>query len=81
MKKRLFQTLDEMNVNDINNKTQTVVVFNQVVGGNMNKNNAKLTIGLDSESFQNIIIKKTHIPILLVIDSEEYEKLKSAIQK
>lgn len=81
MSKRLFEILDIMNQNDVKNETQTVEVFNQIVGGNMSKNNAKLSIGIDRESFQNIIIKKNKISILLVIDREEYEKLKSDTAK
>jgi len=78
MSKRLFQILDDINVADIENETQMVGVFNQVVGGDMNKTNAKISIGIDRETFQKITIEKSKIPILLVIDKDEYFKRKDS---
>lgn len=72
-KKRLFQTLDDMNVHDGDHKTAFVGVCGDFVSGQTTKRGAQITMGAPAEAVTNILTGKT-IPVLLLIDKEEYNK-------
>lgn len=78
MTKRLFQILDEMNVKDGENNTQTVAISNTLVEAKSCKQGGLVTMGVDQLRLQQLALGgKNHIALLLVIDKNEYEKIKN----
>lgn len=75
MSKRLFQVLDEMNLNDENNETKHVQVSNHFVSCNIANGGGHVTIGVSSEVVTELALKKNLRCLLLVIDFDEYERL------
>lgn len=76
MSKRLFQVLDEMNVLDTEDKSDRVGVCNVVESINYNhKKGTTVAIGVPGNVVSDITTGK-RIPILLMIDAKEYERLK-----
>ena len=75
MEKRLFQTLDEMNVHDTEHGTALVGLCNQVTYIQLSKKGTLVTMGAPKEAIHDIESGKT-LPILLLINKEEYEKRK-----
>lgn len=75
MTKRLFQVLDEMNVEDGEKGTALVGLCNDLIAGDKVKGGAKISMGAPESALHNIISGKT-IPVLLLIDKEEYFKRK-----
>lgn len=73
-KKRLFQILDEMNVSDIEKGTQLVSVGSNFISADKIKQGTKIAMGSDDSALHQIMNNKV-IPILLLIDKEEYFKL------
>lgn len=75
-KKRLFQILDEMNVSDTTNKTTLVAVCPNLVSADYGAKiqGTKITMGVPGNVVFDIETNKT-IPILLLIDKEEYDKI------
>lgn len=76
MEKRLFQILDEMNVGDDENKTANCGVCNAFLSAQSSKAGARITMGAPIEAINNIGNGET-IPILLLINSKEYERIKN----
>lgn len=76
MKKRLFQILDEMNQHDVENNTSLVGVCPDLISADKIKQGTKVAMGVPGNAVFEIMNGKV-IPILLLIDSEEYEKRKS----
>lgn len=75
MKKRLFEILDEMNVNDTNKGTELLSVSGNFISADKVKQGTKVCMGSDGSAVFDIMNDKV-IPILLLINREEYEKLK-----
>jgi hypothetical protein len=76
MKKRLFQILDEMNVNDDKNKTETVGVCPDFIELKQTKQGGIVTMGIPvSESMKVFTGEKK--PVLLLIDMKEYNRIEN----
>lgn len=76
-KKRLFQILDDMNVADTENDTATLAVCPSFVRANYGSNSGtQVTMGVPGNVVFDIEAGKK-IPILILVDSAEYEKLKT----
>lgn len=74
-KKRLFQILDEMKVDDAANKTHNVSIHPDIVRVDSMKKGLKITMGAPHEATTiNKLMNGDKIPILLIIDSKEYNK-------
>lgn len=73
-KKRLFQTLDEMNVSDIENGTRLVSVSSNFIAGDTIKAGCKITMGAPLGTVNDLMNDKL-IPVLLLVDKKEYFKL------
>lgn len=72
-KKRLFEILDEMNVSDIENGTKFVSVGSDFISADKVKQGSKICMGSDDSAVMDLMNKKV-IPVLLLIDKEEYFK-------
>jgi hypothetical protein len=75
MNKRMFQILDEMNVSDVDNNTATVGICNQLVEAKTAKGGGHVTIGVPAAVVTGLLFDKNKIPILLIIDKAEYERV------
>lgn len=75
MSKRLFEILDQMNVADGENGTRMVALSNTFISGNKVKLGSHITMGADEEAILDIASGKV-MPILLLINTQEYERLK-----
>lgn len=73
--KRLFQVLDEMNVNDEVNKTRHCRVSNHLVSANLAKGGGHVTIGVEAEVIHELASNNDIRCVLLVVDFKEYERL------
>lgn len=73
MKKRFFEVLDEMNQDDTKNETRLVSVSYNFVEGNKVKQGAKITMGTEYSGLMDIMNDKV-IPVLLLVDKDEYFK-------
>lgn len=76
MSKRLFEILDQMNLDDTNSNTGNLGVSNHFVGANKVKQGCTVTMGAD-EAVLHQLMNNTAIPILVVVDKKEYQKLKN----
>lgn len=74
---RLFEILDKMNVNDGENKTSFLGVCDGVVACDVKKNNATITMGVPREVGLNYINDNNIKPLLMLVNLEEYEKIKA----
>ena len=70
---RLFQILDEMNQADTKNNTRLVAVGNQFVAARKVKPGAIVEMGADETALHDLLTDKV-IPILVLVDREEYFK-------
>lgn len=75
MSKRLFQVLDEMNVNDGTNKTETCACCFDMVGANKVKAGGHVTMGVPDEALMKIFIGD-YQPMLVLLNKKVYHKLK-----
>lgn len=73
--KRLFQILDEMNVNDDINKTATCGCCFELVAANKVKAGGHVTMGVPAEAVMKIFLGE-YQPILILMDKKEYNRLK-----
>lgn len=76
MSKRLFQILDEMNVKDDEGETAFVGVNNAFVGAQKARGGGHVTMGVPESVIMDLLFNKNKIPILLIIDMEEYDRIK-----
>lgn len=76
MGKRLFQILDEMNVNDDVNKTATVGCCYDMVESKTAKGGGIVTIGVPAEAITRIFLGECQ-PFLILLDKKEYHRLES----
>lgn len=75
MGKRVFQVLDEMNVEDGEKNTTLVGVCPDFVSADKVSNGVIITMGAPESALHGIMNRKT-MPILLLVDKEEYFKRK-----
>ncbi|MCY1720197.1 hypothetical protein OU798_07575 [Prolixibacteraceae bacterium Z1-6] len=75
MQKRLFQILDEMNQSDIANGTRMVSISPNFISGDKVKQGAKICMGTDEAALMELFTHKS-IPLLIIVNSEEYNRLK-----
>lgn len=75
-KKRLFQVLDEMNVNDEKNKTTLLPCAFTMVEAKSDKRGGLITMGVEAYIIQKIFLGEMQ-PILVVMDKTEYHWLDS----
>lgn len=74
MSKRLFQVLDEMNVNDDVNKTATCACCFDLVGANKVKQGGHVTMGVPTEAVLKLLLGE-YLPMLVLLDKKEYHRL------
>lgn len=74
MTKRLFQILDEMNVNDEANKTATCACCFDLVGANKVKQGGHVTMGVPAEAVLKLLLGE-YQPMLVLLDKKEYYRL------
>lgn len=75
MEKSIFQILDEMNQDDITNKTRMVEVGSNFISADKVKGGAKISMGIHEGSLLDIM-NGTKIPVLILVDRDEYIKRK-----
>jgi hypothetical protein len=73
VKKRLFQVLDEMNVHDIENNSALIGICPDFISADTFKGGCKITMGAPLGTVNEIMNGK-YMPVLLLIDKEEYFK-------
>ena len=71
----MFEVLDKMNLDDTANGTQLVKISNAFVSGDKIKQGAKIAMGVDEQCLLDIMSQK-YIPLLVVVNSDEYFKRK-----
>lgn len=76
MKKRLFQVLDEMNVNDEKNKTATCACCFHLVEAKTAKGGAHVIMGVPAEALHKIMMNE-YKPMLVLLDMKEYHRLEA----
>lgn len=76
MSKRMFQVLDEMNQDDIKNGTKLISISNYFISADRVKQGCKVSIGCD-ESVLLDIANNTHLPVLMMVNKDEYFKRKN----
>lgn len=74
MSKRLFQVLDEMNVNDEKNKTALLPCSFMIVAANSDKRGGLVTMGVEAHILQKIFLGEMQ-PVLVVLDKKEYARI------
>lgn len=74
--KRFFEILDDMNQSDTEKGTATVGVVNSFVSANKVKAGAHITMGAPEQAIWDIESGKV-IPILLLVDAEDYFQRKN----
>ena len=75
-KKRLFKILDEMNISDVENNTANVAVCPNLVGADYSAKlkGTKITMGTPGNIVFDLQTDKI-IPVLLLVNRDEYERL------
>lgn len=74
MSKRLFQVLDEMNVNDDINKTDTCGCCFDVVEAKTAKGGGHVIMGVPAEAIAKIFFGDIQ-PVLILMNRKEYHRL------
>lgn len=79
---RLFEILDAMNIQDAENKTSYLSVCNSFLSADYSakQGGTKVTIGVPGNVTFDLLEQNT-IPILLIIDRSEYEKIKVKLEE
>ena len=75
MEKRVFEILDEMNQDDIKNKTQLVAVGNAFVAAEKVKAGCTITMGMPIAALSQLMDDSV-MPLIVLIDKKEYLKRK-----
>lgn len=73
----MFQILDEMNMDDIENGTNLIELGNVFVSAEKVKAGCTITMGMH-ESAITQLMDETKIPIIVLVDKKEYFKRKVA---
>ena len=76
--KRLFEILDQMNIQDTENGTMNIQLCPNFVSADYSKkiNGTKVTMGIPGNIVFDLETDKL-IPVLLLVNREEYDKLQS----
>ena len=76
---RLFEILDKLNVQDAENGTSHVGICPDVISVDKKGNNGEVKIGIPGNVAQELVLNdmKGKCLMLLIIDLDEYNKLKS----
>lgn len=75
MSKSIFEILDKINKEDIENKTANVEVFPDMVSFNETKKGAHITMGAPVGAIRGIdVMQQKKILLLVSVDREQYEK-------
>lgn len=79
MSKTMFETLAEMHRNDCNNKTATVGVCDYLIEAKKVKGGGHVTMGVPEDVVYDLFLDSgKKIPILLIVDKAEYDKIKNS---
>lgn len=73
----MFQILDDMNMDDIENGTNLIELGNAFVSAEKVKAGCTITMGMH-ESAITQLMDETKIPIIVLVDKKEYFKRKVA---
>ena len=73
MSKRLFQILDEMNIDDDVKGSASVQVSNHFISADMVKQGTKVSMGAEGSIIMDLLDGK-YIPLLVLIDKEALNK-------
>lgn len=74
--KRLFQVLDEMNVNDEKNKTATCACCFDLVEAKTAKGGAHIVMGVPTDALHKIMLNE-YKPMLVLLDMKEYRRIEA----
>ena len=77
MKKRMFQILDNMNMDDIENGTNLIELGNVFVSAEKVKAGCTITMGMHENALHQLM-DDSKIPIIVLVDKKEYFKRKGA---
>lgn len=77
MSKRMFEILDEMNLDDVKDNTRLVAISNTLISADKVKQGAKISMGADEQVLYDLMNEKV-IPVLILVDKDEYFKRKGA---
>ncbi len=75
MKKRMFEILDEMNLDDVRNGTGLVKISNIFISADKVKQGGKVSMGVDEQVLMDIVVDEV-IPVLILVNKSEYFKRK-----
>lgn len=73
----MFEILDEMNLDDVKNNTRLVAISNMLISADKVKQGAKISMGADEQVLYDLMNEKV-IPVLILVDKDEYFKRKGA---
>jgi len=73
-KKRFFEIIDQMNIQDTENNTENIQVCPTFISANFSKKGTQVTMGVPGNIVFDLESDKL-IPVLLLINREEYDKL------
>lgn len=73
MQKRMFEILDEMNLEDTDKGTRLVSISTSFISADKVKQGAKISIGADEQALYDLMNDKV-VPLLVLVDKEEYFK-------
>lgn len=79
---RLFEVLDALNVQDEENKTTNLKFCNSFLSADYSakQGGTRVTIGVPGNITAELLEQHV-VPILLIINHEEYKKMKSELEK
>jgi len=80
MSKRMFEILDEMNLDDVKDNTRLVAISNTLISADKVKQGAKISMGADEQVLYDLMNEKV-IPVLILVDKDEYFKRRGAVAK
>lgn len=75
LKKRVFEILDEMNLDDVKNSTGLVRVSNAFISADKIKQGGKVSVGVDEQAMIDLLSGKV-IPVLILVNKDEFFKRK-----
>lgn len=71
--KRMFEVLDEMNIDDVKDNTRLVAVSNTLISVDKVKQGVKISMGADHHVLDDLLSDKV-IPVLILVDKSEFFK-------
>ena len=75
MKKRLFQILDEMNIDDAANNTANVALCPDIESADLTKKGGIVRVGIPREAFDRLFMQKGYDAMLMIYNIGEYKRL------